>query len=372
MRLTTLDPVVLKRSHRARLALAGLVVATAAAIVVAIPGGSSETERRCGTNDPNTGWGVGVWPTGCWRPYADDSPFNQPLPDQPRLDPRSDQIVARFTEGAGPSDLRAGIADTAGDYQHPTYWSADGDPEFQVTCTEAFGRCEVEGMRVRIPDLARPAAGSDRHLTVVDQDSGWEYDFWKVESKPRGGGVLRVGFGGRTRIDGDGLGSDSTAAHFGNLAGIIRAPELERGRIDHALFVIADCDSGRAVYPATGLGAPCSNRTDAPSEGTRLQLDMSDAEIRALRAPRWKRTILRAMARYGMFVGDTGGSPWDLEFESGSTYTSFRRDDPIEDIARRAGILRQRDGYHFELSKGIDWRSRLRVVDPCVSARTCD
>jgi hypothetical protein len=69
---------------------------------------------------------------------------------------------------------------------------------------------------------------------------------------------------------------------------------------------------------------------------------MADAEILALGAPRWKRTILYAMARYGMFVGDTGGSPWDLEFESGSTYTSFRREDPLVDTARRAGIVRGR------------------------------
>ena len=140
-------------------------------------------------------------------------------------------------------------------------------------------------MRVRIPDRARPAGGSDHHLAVVDQRSGWEYDLWEVESKPSGGGELVTGYGGRTRIDGDGLGSDATAAHFGLLAGIIRAQELRRGRIDHALFLVADCDSGEFVYPARGRGAPCGDRTDAPAEGMRFQLDMSDAEIRALERP---------------------------------------------------------------------------------------
>jgi hypothetical protein len=99
---------------------------------------------------------------------------------------------------------------------------------------------------------------------------------------------------------------------------------------------------------------------------------MSDAEIRALGVPRWKRGILRALARYGMFVGDTGGSPWDLEFESGSTYTSFGYPDPIVTYAKRIGIPQEEDGrYHFKLDEGIDWRSRLRVVDPCVSERSC-
>ena len=181
-------------------------------------------------------------------------------------------------------------------------------------------------MRVRIPDAARAAAGSDGHMTVVDQASGWEYDFWQVRRKPRGGGRLLISWGGRTRIDGDGLGSDANAAHYGSLAGIIRAEEMRRGRIDHALFMLVRCDSGRKVYPARGLGLRVRQLAGAPSQGTRFQLDLSPAEIDALRMPDWKKTILRAMAEYGLYVGDTtGGTPWNIWFESGATYTSFGR-----------------------------------------------
>jgi hypothetical protein len=370
--LTTIDRI--PASARLGPAVAALVaVAVAAAAVALAVSGGSAGERGEGRGEPTDhGWGVGNWPRAGWRPYADSSPWNTPLPDDPRLHPRSDAIVARMTASGGPSDLRAGLADTDGDYQHPTYWSTPEDPVFTIHCTRTFGRCEVEGMRVRIPDRARAAAGSDAHLTVVDQRSGWEYDFWEVTSKPSGGGRLEIGFGGRTRIDGDGLGSDATAAHFGNLAGIIRAQELAAGRIDHALFVIADCDSGEWVYPARGVGARCADPRDAPAEGTRFQLGMSPAEIRALGVPRWKRAILLAMARYGMFVGDTGGTPWDLELESGSTYTSFGYDDPAVTYARRAGIPPQPDGtYPFDVASGVDWRGRLRVIDPCVTRGTC-
>ena len=209
----------------------------------------------------------------------------------------------------------------------------------------------------------------------MDQDSGWEYDFWEVLSKPRAAASSAPGFGGRTRIDGDGLGSNSTAAHFGNLAGIIRAPRsCERGRIDHALFLVADCDSGELVYPAHGHRRPVRRPHRRPREGMRLQLDMSDRRDPRARRAALEAGILRAMARYGMFVGDTGGSPWDLEFESGSTYTSFGCEDPIvTSPAKRLGIVRRRrDGrYHFDVAKDIDWQSRLRVVDPCVTERTC-
>ena len=359
-----------KKPVRLGLAAALLLAAAVAAIALF---SSDEPSGPQAPGNPADGFGVGNWPPASWRPYADDSPFNQELPAKPRLLPNSSKVVARLTANGGPSDLRAGVADTDGDYQHPTYWSTPSDPVFTVHCTRPYGRCEIEGMRLRIPDRARPAGGSDAHLTVVDQRSGWEYDLWTVSSKPRGGGEITIGYGGRTRIDGDGLGSDATAAHFGNLAGIIRAQELRSGRIDHALFLVADCDSGQFVYPARGRGAPCDDRTDAPAQGARFQLDMSNAEIRALGVPRWKRGILRAMARYGMFVGDTGGTPWDLEFESGSTYTSFGYPDPTVAFARQQGLRPEReDGrYHFDVAKGIDWSRRLRVVDPCVTQRTC-
>jgi hypothetical protein len=370
--LTTIDSIPpLARFGPAVAALVAVAVA-GGVVALAVSGGSAGERRGAQARSTDFGWGVGDWPSAGWRPYADDSPWNTALPEDPRLHPRSDAIVARMTADGGPSDLRAGLADTDGDYQHPTYWSAPDDPVFTVDCTREFGRCEVEGMRVRIPDRARAAAGSDAHLTVVDQRSGWEYDFWEVTSKPSGGGRLEVGFGGRTRIDGDGLGSDATAAHFGNLAGIIRAQELAAGRIDHALFVIAECDSGEWVYPARAAGARCDDPRDAPPEGARIQLDMSPEEIDALGVPRWKRAILRAMARYGMYVGDTGGSPWDLELESGSTYTSFGYEDPAVAYARRAGIRPQPDGtYPFDVASGVDWRGRLRVIDPCVTERTC-
>jgi hypothetical protein len=44
------------------------------------------------------------------------------------------------------------------------------------------------------------------------------------------------------------------------------------------------------------------------------------------------------MAKYGMCVGDYGGSPWALQFESGDNYTSFADPDPWIAYARSQGI----------------------------------
>jgi len=266
------------------------------------------------------------------------------------------------------------LADTADDYGHPTYYSQPGDPVFRLHCYEPWGTCPIEGAEIRVPDAARAAGGADRHLTVVDQDTGWEYDLYDVRSKPVGGGVLEFGWGGRTRIDGDGLRSAATAAGFGNLAGIVRTSELAAGRIDHALFLTASCDAGRFVYPANGRGRSCAelglSTEDAPPMGARFQLAMSAEEIEALPVPAWKKTILHAMATYGMFLGDTGGGSWGIKLESGSTFTSFGYPDPLVAFAVANDWVPYENVWVGNLRDGVDW-TRLRLIDPCVSQRTC-
>ena len=321
-------------------------------------------------------FGAGAWPDGCWRPFSSASPFNRRLPTGPRVPVDSDRVVARLL-GWGPiKHLEAGQADTANDFGHPIYFSGPDDPMFRLHCyEESWGRCEIEGHEVRVPDDARPAAGADGHLTVVDQDSGWEYDLYKVRSKPAGGGELEFRWGGRTRIDGDGLGSEGTAAGFAGLAGVVRAEELASGRIDHALFLTVHCDAGRFVFPARQSGRSCAvlgePTEDAPAMGMHLQLAMSSEEIAALGVPQWKKTVLRAMAEYGMFVGDTGGGTWGLQVQSGSTFTSFGHADPLEDFARANAWTPYGEVWVGNLRDGIDWARYLRVVDPCVSQRTC-
>ena len=200
-------------------------------------------------------FGPGNWPGGCWRPYSATSPFNQMIPANPRLDPRSPQIVSRLLGFGSVQHLLAGQADTPDDYSHPTYYSQLLDPLYTLHCYEAsWGTCAIEGERVNVPNAARPAGGGDAHLTVVNQITGREYDLYKVRSKPAGGGTLEFRWGGSTSINGTGLGSAATASQVGNLAGIIRAQELEAGEINHAIFIVAKCDSGVYIHPAGQAG----------------------------------------------------------------------------------------------------------------------
>jgi hypothetical protein len=307
---------------------------------------------------------VDNWPGGCWRPFSAASPFNQPVAANARVHPNSSAIVQRMVSlYGGPGKMTAGDADTSDDYSHPLYYPSSSDPVFTLHCFEAWGTCPIEGHNVRIPDAARPAAGGDGHMGVIDQTTGWEYDLYEVRSKPAGGGILELGWGGRTRLDGDGLGSNATAAHFALSAGVIRAQELAAGKINHALFMVVKCTAG-TVYPAAGGGSQCADTANAPAGGMRMQLTYSEAEINALAVPAWKKTILHALREYGALVGDTGGSGYNFQFESGSTYTSFGRSDKLVDWAKNQPGVAAYNGKHvFDLAASVDW-SRMRVIDP--------
>ena len=325
------------------------------------------------------GFGAGSWPPGSWRPYAVNSPFNR-LTARVMVHPNSARIVAKVLSLGSIGNLTAGpgIADTPSDYGHPTFWAQPTDPLVTLDWTGGGPGSAIDGLRIRVPTAARAAGGDDGHMTVVQPD-GWEYDFWRA--KRPSSTVLSFSGGGRTRIDGSGLNSGATAANFGNLAGMIRGQELAAGRIDHALFAVVRClarntsfgwgtrssPNSAYVYPASHWGNACStDSTDLPPMGARLKLEMTDLQISALLLPAWKKTILRALAKYGAYIGDTGGPGLGFMFESGTTYTPFGRADPVATYARSNGITYWDDYYVFKVAGGLDWTRYLRVLVPPV------
>jgi hypothetical protein len=352
-----------------RICLAMAMLLLTAALAVA---GSPAANAASGWN----GFGVGVWPTALWRPYAPSSPFNQTTTGQ-TVHPNSAGLVAK-TLSLGTIGSLVDAVDATNDWAHPTYYAQPTDPVFTL---DALGSPRaIDGMQIRIPDAAKPALGGDGHMTVVTPD-GWEYDFWQVKSKPKGGGTMTFTGGGRTRIDGDGLKSGATAALFGNLAGVIRAQELAAGRIDHALFIVIRCtgsgtsfgygtvgassSGGSYVYPAYHGGARCSTDSpDLPPLGARFKLELTDTQIAALSVPSWKKTILRALSHYGGYVGDTGGAGFGLMLESSNMYSAFGMPDPLAAFARLNGVPMYNGQYVFNIASGVDWARYLRVLAP--------
>jgi hypothetical protein len=323
------------------------------------------------------GFGGGALPGATWRPYASSSPFNTAI-EGATVAPSSPAYVEKALSWGLPGNLVAGTAETPNDWAHPTFYALPGDPVFTLHAI-ATAYSPIEGMKIQIPLAAKPAGGADGHMTVVAPD-GWEYDFWQVHEKNPSTGVLTFSNGGRTRVDGSGLGSQGTAAGFGNLAGMIRAPELAAGHINHALFIVLKCAAkgtsfgygatatsygSSYVYPATHGGGACPSSSPNPVPlGAHFMLAMSDPQIQALSVPTWKKTILTALAEYGGYVGDTGGPGFALMFESSTTYTALGLPDPLVVFGALNALPQWGSQYVFNLASGVEWSKYLRVLAP--------
>ena len=321
---------------------------------------------------------AGERPPACWRPFGDSSPFNRKIEASPPLYANSARNVAYITANP-PGKL---VSNTGGyDWNHANYFAKSTDPSYRIHCTEEWGTCEPEGLSFYIPAQAKPAGWleteeMDRHLSVV-QPNGNIVDLWQADTPSGRGGTLNASWGGVSNIATSGTGSTATAGQFSGLAGVIRAEELAAGSINHALFAVTPCTNGR-VFPAGGLAYECG-AAEAPPNGARLQLDMTEAQINELSVPAWKKTILHALHTYGMIIGDTGGGTngFGLQFESGAVYRSYELAEAIDTWAIANSVpswyeeAMERTVHIFDLAPGVNWASELRVVGPCVSSGTC-
>jgi hypothetical protein len=249
----------------------------------------------------------------------------------------------------------------------PVYWSTSTDPLVVVKCRSTH-RCE-NGMTLRIPAGARPEEGSG-HMTVVDQEHGREYDFWQA-TKPEKG-EMTTSAGGKIPIGaeiGTGREGVAEAAELGLLGGIIRASELSAGRIEHALVTTVKCVQLHDVWPspATSTGdAICPYERPGPRFASLLQLNMTEAEISATGAPKWQRTIMNAMARYGVYVVDTQNSrSMYLLAEDDLSFTSFGYQ------GQMSAFVKSQGASNGLLVGAPISTSKFRVIDPCLLQKTC-
>jgi hypothetical protein len=132
------------------------------------------------------GFGPGNWPGSTWRPFADSSPWNRPVPANPALLTNSagytsDQMVSWLTGRGMPDDI---MVNTGGswDYSHPHYFAKDSDPLVTLKDTQYIGP-NNNVTKIRIPLYAQArsaaAAGGDGHISIVQPDGSvcgaWKY-----------------------------------------------------------------------------------------------------------------------------------------------------------------------------------------------------
>ena len=182
---------------------------------------------------------------------------------------------------------------------------ADGSLHGRRTLQRAFAS-------VPLPPDARPAPGTDRHLTVwqPSTDRLWEFfgarhaaDGWHARW---GGAIRRVsqspGYYTGAAWPGAARNWGATASSLPVIGGTMLLDELKRGRIDHALAI-------NLPAPRAGVFAWPAQRTDgtgpptALPEGARLRLDPA-LDVSSLHLPKLTRMIALAAQRYGLVVRD--------------------------------------------------------------------
>lgn len=328
-----------------------------------------------------------------WRPYADTSPFNKVIPSSPTIHANSAAIVTKVTSAgwnsSKPADIPLGVSSSTlsftSDYDHPLYFSTQYDPNqtIQPTADAYSGWSALHGTTVRIPEGAKGANGSDAHLSVIDLNAGFAWDFYHFQytqsdrKVPAGGGNVIAKAGSKESLTGDGVVDTASyiacdAAGFGLAGLVIRPEELIAGEINHALSMIVKSTDGTFVSPAIGT-AGSVDPTNAPPDGARFQLNMTFTEIDNLTAPDYRKTIWKAMSKYGMYVRDTGSTSWYVSLASGNPYITAGQADPWRTFASAQGMYYYTTGDYYLLelhpagsTLGVhvpDWANKLRVLD---------
>jgi hypothetical protein len=269
----------------------------------------------------------------------------------------------------------------------PVYFANPSDPMMWVNCTSQEGpnTCQgmngidVNGARIHVPAGARPGSNWDAHMTIVETDTGQEYDFWHASVS---GSTLTAGTGAVVNVNTDnGTGAGGDAASLSLLGGLLRPSELLAGHIDHALVIDVPCTNARGptvgyVWPASGgWGEPCGSywneaAYNAPKIGQLFKLNMTDVEIANSGAPPWQQTIMTALAHYGAYAEDTNGSWHDegiyIFTQDAASWTNLGQPNQWANTAAQLG------GSNGTLSSSVPIpTSRLVVVAPCVPRGTC-
>jgi hypothetical protein len=239
------------------------------------------------------------------QPFAPTSVFNAPLAATARVAPDSRPLVANLVRQVS----TYGTWINTWQYSVPVYTVPSTQPTVHVTLDGDMPTLQADFDAVPIPPGAKPAPGTDAHLTVYQPSRNALWDFWKLARKPDG---WHARWGGKMTgvATSPGYWRNSfgaTATSLALLGGLMRIGELRGGSIRHALAIaLPETKAGSWVWPAQRTDGQ-STAPDAIPEGTRLRLDPS-VDVAALGLPAPARAMALAAQRYGIVVRDRSDS----------------------------------------------------------------
>jgi hypothetical protein len=264
----------------------------------------------------------------CERPYPNSSIWNIPIDwSIAKIHPMSELMMNAFFEDY------TWIGTDTSQYTPNVYVVSDQTPLVPVRLLENRFRDAISDTSIQygdpagivqmpLPLEARPAVGTDGQLVIINQDTGEEWGLNKGFIDGSGnwfaGGVYRYSIE-NSGIPPEGFGQ--RGAGIGQLAGIVRQCEVERGRIEHAVTLAYDYPCAPEVCQLNGWPASIppfrktDGRGDSPydiPEGTRIAIrpEISQKEItQACDGVKGCVIWSLTMQQYGGFVVDNSGHP---------------------------------------------------------------
>ena len=252
-----------------------------------------------------------------YRAFEHDSWWNTALPARAPEHPDGDEILdyLRTAPESGPGCLM--LAGASGSpWGHPIYWAEPSDPEYDLEGYPGDPLPELED--VRIPVGAEPADNSDGSMTVYDKQRGYvvaltdaEFDEDSETWTATGATVTYLRSNGLHDRTGRSDDPRNLGTHRGNNGATMAVAweEVQAGAIRHVLKIaVGPQAADRYVFPMVGSDGDYDGDDPAvPAQGLRLRirpsLDLDDMNL-----DREAQVIAEALQRYGMYIGDSGGT----------------------------------------------------------------
>lgn len=232
-----------------------------------------------------------------------NNPFHQQIPYDYEVHEFSEEMIAllKLQTGSNFTNVRL----STGDFSIPVFLATESTPVRDILFN-LYGKPPGKSYMMDVPFLvgSNPAKGSDQHYTVIQQDKGCVYEFWRFDYTTAGGGNAKP-------LSSNGIyedGRSSIAAGWSSLQGIIWPTELKEFHIPHALsFSVPITHAAGYVSPATKHDGVLNHDFAIP-EGTliRIKPDYDIDQIPNIGPI--EKAVYKAIQTYGMYCGDTNGA----------------------------------------------------------------
>ena len=224
--------------------------------------------------------------------FAADSFFNQRIPRDVAVDPRSSSWVDLIY-----NDPRVdAIVFNDGAYTVPIYKAPAGTPTASIALTNT-------DQHITIPYIANyhPSQDTDAHLAVIDTTNGCEYEFQSFDPKSMSA-LAEATYHAYTGSGGHVSDSGHSGGELSYIGGVITPQDVNAGVIRHALRYAIPDNTWTFTYPGTRSDGTTAGGVP---EGTRMQLD-PNVDLDSLKLSPLQRMAAQALQTYGAYDADYG------------------------------------------------------------------